>query len=580
MRLSQAFGKTLREQPAEVEMASHGLMLRAGLISKLASGIYSYLPLGWRSVRKIQDVMRKEMNAIGGQEINMPVVNPGDIWKESGRWDEIGPEMARFKDRSGRDMCLAMTHEESVTDLARRFIDSYRQLPCVVYHIQTKFRDEPRARGGLVRVREFTMKDAYSFHTDQADLDRYYPYMCTAYERICRTCGVPVVKVLSDVGMMGGSMAHEFIYLTDSGEDTLILCPECGYAANREVAMFNKTPEQESAPTGENQAPVEKVHTPGKDTIASVTGYLGVSPVLSIKTMAYFTQEDNRLVIALIRGDLDINERKLANFVGTSQVRLASPEELGAHGLVQGFMSPVGVGHLEVIVDDSISPEYSYVAGANEKDYHFVNVVPGRDFSLDSVADIAAARDGDLCPVCNAPLVQARGIEVGNTFMLGTRYSKSMGANFQGEDGALKPLVMGCYGMGVGRLLACIVEENRDEKGISWPITVAPYHVHLLSLGTGSQVIEIAENIYDKLGQLGVEVLYDDRDESAGVKFNDADLLGMPIRVTVSKRSLEAGGVEVKLRAGEESMIVPLDGFEDKISGLMRHEFSRFVPEG
>ncbi len=579
MRLSQTFGKTLREQPAEVEMASHGLMLRAGLISKLASGIYSYMPLGWRSVKKIQDVMRKEMNAIGGQEINMPVVSPGDIWKESGRWHEIGPEMARFKDRSGRDMCLAMTHEEPVTDLARRFIDSYRQLPCVVYHIQTKFRDEPRARGGLVRVREFTMKDAYSFHTDQADLDRYYPYMCAAYERICRTCGVPVVKVLSDVGMMGGSMAHEFIYVTDSGEDTLILCPECGYAANREVATFNKAPGQDIGSTGQTQAPAEKVHTPGKDTIAAVTGYLGVSPVLSIKTMAYFTQEDNKLVMALIRGDLDINERKLANFLGTFEVRLASHEELEAHGLVQGYMSPVGIKQLKVVVDDSILPEYSYVAGANEPDYHFINVVPGRDFPMESVADIAAAREDDLCPTCNAPLVQARGIEVGNTFMLGTRYSKSMGANFQDEDGTLKPLVMGCYGMGVGRLLACVVEENRDEKGIIWPITVAPYHVHLLSLGTGSQVLDAAEDLYEKIGQLGIEVLYDDRDESAGVKFNDADLLGMPIRVTVSKRSFEAGGVEVKLRAETQSTIVNLDEFEDKIVGLVRQEFSRFMPE-
>jgi prolyl-tRNA synthetase len=554
-------------------------MLRAGLISKLASGIYSYMPLGWRSVRKIQDVMRKEMNAIGGQEINMPVVNPGDIWKESGRWYEIGPEMTRFKDRSGRDMCLAMTHEEPVTDLARRFIDSYRQLPCVVYHIQTKFRDEPRARGGLVRVREFTMKDAYSFHADQADLERYYPHMCEAYERICRTCGVPVLKVLSDVGMMGGSMAHEFIYATNSGEDTLIRCRRCGYAANREVATFNKAAGQTPSSAGNRRGHAEKVHTPGKDTIASVTEYLGVSPVLSIKTMAYFTQEGDGPVMALIRGDLDINERKLANFLGTAQVRLALPEELEAHGLVQGFMSPVGTEGFKVVVDDSISAEYAYVAGANEKDYHLINVVPGRDFPLERVADIAAAREGDLCPVCNAPLSQARGIEVGNTFMLGTRYSQSMGANFQDEDGSLKPLVMGCYGMGVGRLLACIIEENRDDKGIIWPITVAPYHVHLLSLGTGSQVLETADKLYDDMQRPGIEVLYDDRDESAGVKFNDADLLGMPIRVTVSQRSIEAGGVEVKLRAAEESTIVALDEFENEISGLIRREFSRFVPE-
>lgn len=580
MRLSKSFGKTLREKPSEVEMSSHELMLRAGLISKLAAGIYSYMPFAWRSVQKIQGILRQEMDAIGGQEINMPVVNPADIWQESGRWDEIGSELARFKDRTGRDMCLAMTHEESVTDLARRFIDSYRQLPSVVYQIQTKFRDEPRARGGLVRVREFIMKDAYSFHVDQDGLSSYYPHMCNAYERVCKRSGVPVVEVLSDVGMMGGNMAHEFMYVTDAGEDTLILCPECGYAANREVAVFNKNPNLANVNelVEGSAAALEKVHTPGKDTISLVTEYLDTKPARSMKTMVYFAQGQKQPVMVLVRGDLDVNERKLANYLNTSEVRLASPEELESHGLVQGFMSPVGIEHLTVIADDSILLKHPYVAGANQPDYHFVNVVPGRDFKIDSTVEIAAAREGDRCSVCNAPLAVKRGIELGNTFMLGNRYSKAMGANFQAEDGTLEPIIMGCYGLGVGRLLACVVEENHDDKGIIWPITVAPYQVHLLSLGTSDKVWKTAEKVYEELVHNGIEVLYDDRDESAGVKFNDADLLGMPIRVTVSKRSLTSGGAEVKLRRDKEAKIVSLDGFPDKMLELIEHEVSRFMP--
>jgi prolyl-tRNA synthetase len=581
MRLSKSFGRTLREQPSEVEMPSHGLMLRTGLVSKLAAGIYSYMPFAWRSIKKIEAVMRREMDAIGGQEINMPVVNPADIWQESGRWNEIGPEMARFKDRSGRDMCLAMTHEEPVTDLARRFIDSYRQLPCVVYQIQTKFRDEPRARGGLVRVREFIMKDAYSFHVDQEDLTSYYPDMCRAYERICQTCGVPVVKVLSDVGMMGGSLAHEFTYVTDSGEDTLILCPNCGYAANREVAVFdnNAALKEADLKPDETRVPIEKVHTPGKNSIALVSGYLGANPASSIKTMVYFSQGEEKPFLVLIRGDLDVNERKLANFLNTAEVGLASPDELKSFGLVQGFMSPVGNEQFTIVADSSISPNYSYIAGANEIDYHFVNVAPGRDFKIDLAGDFSAAREGDPCAECGTPLAVKRGIEVGNTFMLGIRYSQAMGADFQSEDGSLKPIVMGCYGMGVGRLLACVLEENHDGKGIAWPITVAPYQVHLICLGASERVQKAAEEVYKRLVKAGIEVLYDDRDESAGVKFNDADLLGMPIRITISQRSLKSGGAEVKLRHDTEPTIMSLDILEDSVSQMIEEELSRFIPE-
>jgi len=588
MRMTKAFGKTLREKPSEAELVSHELMLRAGLIAKVAAGIYNYLPLAWRSIKKIEDIMRREIDAIEGQEINMPVVHPGDLWKESGRWYDIGSEMVRFKDRSGRDMCLAMTHEETVTDLARRFIDSYRQLPLVLYHIQTKFRDEPRSRGGLVRVREFIMKDAYSFHRDSKDLERFYPLICRAYERICQACGVPVIKVLSDVGMMGGSLAHEFTYITSSGEDTLILCPECGYAANREVATFKKNSSEfetthskagKNFKDSKNQLSLpEKVHTPGKNTIPLVCDFLGVDQRLSIKTMVYFAQNARKPVIAVIRGDLDINERKLANLLKTSEVRMASFEELERFGLVQGFMSPVGLEGLTVVADDSLSESQGYVAGANEKDFHLANVVPGRDFKIDLKRDIAVARDGDPCPVCGNDLSVKRGIEVGNTFVLGTKYSASMGANFQDEDGALKPMVMGCYGMGVGRLLACAIEENHDEKGIVWPITVAPYEVHLVSLGTSPEVTKQAEGIYRNLKNNKIEVLYDDRDESAGVKFNDADLLGMPIRITISERSLKKGGAEVKLRRKKDSQIVGLNELQSTISRLINEEFERYRP--
>jgi len=576
MRMSQRFGRTLREKPAEAEMPSHELLLRTGMISKLAAGIYSYLPLAWRSIRKIEDIMRREMDAAGGQEVNMPVVHPSDIWEESGRFFQVGPEMVRFKDRSGRDMVLAMTHEEPVTDLARRFIDSYKQLPMVVYHIQTKFRDEPRSRGGLVRVREFVMKDAYSFHADQKSLDEYYPTQCRAYMRICQSCGVPVTQVQGDVGMMGGTGAHEFTYVTDVGEDTLILCPACGYAANREAACIDKNAGVPEAADGQVPSGPAKVATPGKDTIASVCEFLGVDPKTSIKTMVYYAGQDPVMVV--LRGDLDVNEKKLANLRKVDKVRLAEPEELKELALEQGYMSPVGVERIFVVADDSLTTDRSYVAGANEKDHHLTGVVPGRDFKIDAVADIVAAREGDPCPVCGAGLTVKRGVEVGNTFKLGTRYSVPMKAVYQDENGELKPLVMGCYGMGVGRLLACVIEANHDDKGIIWPMTVAPYHVHLVGLGTSPEAKSAAESVYERLVAEGIEVLYDDRDESAGVKFNDADLLGMPIRVTVSERSLKRGGAEVKMRRLSEGEIVPLDALSERLKEIIRSEIERILP--
>lgn len=573
MRMSIRFGKTLREKPAEAELVSHELMLRGAYIARLAAGIYSFMPFAWRSVKKIEDIMRREMDAIEGQEVSMPVVHPASIWQESGRWFDVGPEMVRFKDRSGRDMVLGMTHEEPVTDLAKRFVDSYKQLPFVLYQIQTKFRDEPRARGGLIRVREFVMKDAYSFHRDQEDLDAYYPLMCRAYRRICQSTGVPVTQVASDVGMMGGSAAHEFMYITDAGEDTLILCPECGYAANREVATLSKRISKTNTVAGQPRL----VETPECSSITKVAEFLGVPVEETMKTMVYSTKKGP--VVVVIRGDLDINERKLANAVKENEVHLADPEELSALGWIQGFMSPWNLqGAITVIADESLKTGGGFVAGANKNGYHAFDVVPERDFAVNLWTDVASARQGDPCPVCGHNLDVKRGIEIGNTFKLGTKYSKAMGLTYKDEDGNKNLVVMGCYGMGVGRLLACAVEANHDENGIVWPISIAPYHIHIVALGNSEEIRSISEQIYQQLVQAGHEVLLDDRDESAGVKFNDADLLGIPIRMTVSSRSLKQGGVEIKLRREEDRSIIKLEDLAGKIEELKAAEFSRFIP--
>lgn len=575
MKMSMRFGKTLRESPAEAELPSHKLMLRAGLISKVAAGIYDYMPFAWRTARKIEEIMRNEMNAILGQEVLMPVVQPAELWQETGRWQAVGPEMVRMKDRSGRDMVLAMTHEETMTDLARRYIDSYKQLPMVVYHIQTKFRDEPRPRAGLIRVREFIMKDAYSFHEDEAGLDEYYPNMCRAYKRICLSCGVPVVQVLGDVGMMGGTNAHEFTYVTEHGEDTLLLCPVCGYASNRDTATIRK--ELNDDPVSAVPSP-EKVATPGKNTIADVGEFLGVDTKQTIKSMVYL-DGDCGLVMVVIRGDLDINERKLANLLGLEDTRLADETELKKAGLSQGYMSPVGLSGVKIVCDDSLVAGRGYVAGANEPGFHLKNVVPGRDFPLSHTGDLASARQGDPCPVCGSPLEVKRGVEIGNTFKLGTRYSGTMGAKFLDEQGKSKPLVMGCYGMGLGRLLACVVEENHDERGIIWPMSVAPYHIYIVALGASSTVKEQAAKLYSDLTSKGLEVVLDDRDESAGVKFNDADLLGMPVRITLSERSLKAGGVELKMRTEKSPRIVALPELEGELKRIIDQETRRFSPD-
>jgi prolyl-tRNA synthetase len=566
--MSQLFSQTLREAPADAEVESHRLLVRAGFIQQLAAGIFSYLPLAKRVLTKIEDIMREEINSIGGQEVTMPVVHPAEIWKETERWYQIGNEMGRFYDKSGRDMVLAMTHEEVVADLVRRTIHSYRQLPALVYHIQTKWRDDPRPRAGLIRVREFTMKDSYSLDLDMAGLDQQYRAHYQAYFNIFHRCGIPVHAFKSDVGMMGGSMAHEFMYLTPIGEDTLLVCDNCGYAANRQIARFKKEPA-----AAEGQLPLEKVATPGSKTIEDLANYLNVpkaktaKAIFMVASLIEGIESVDRLVFAIVRGDMDLNETKLTNALKAKELRPAREDEIIAVGAVPGYASPIELKDVLVVVDDAIPDSPNLVAGANEEGFHFLNVNYERDYKADIVADIAAAEDNSMCPDCGQPMGIQRGVEVGNIFKLGTRYSESMGANFLDKDGKKKPVIMGSYGIGSGRLMASVAEEHNDEHGLIWPISVAPYEVHMVVLDrkaksqeadedNGDHPIEIAERMYEQFQAAGIEIMYDDRHESPGVKFNDADLIGIPIRLTVSDRSLQAGGIEIKRRDQHEKTII------------------------
>ena len=565
MRMSRLFSQTLREAPADAQVASHILLLRAGYIRQLASGIFSYLPLAHRALGKIEEIVRREMDAIGGQEIKMPVVHAADVWKASGRYEEYDESLTRFPDRHGRDMVLATTHEEIVADLASREIRSYRQLPAMVYHFQTKWRDEARPTSGLLRVREFTMKDSYSLDASQEGLEAQYRAHYQAYFDIFRRCGLPVRAVRSDVGMMGGSAAHEFMYLNEVGENTLALCQACGYAANTEVAAFAKAAAAEEEPL-----PLEKVATPGAATIAELAAFLDIPESRTAKAVFLVGrfkaaeaggQATERLVLAVIRGDLEVNEIKLANAAGALSLRPAHDEEIAAAGAVPGYASPMGLdGETLVVADDSVVSSPNLVSGANEAGYHVRNVNHGRDWEAAVVADIALAEAGQACPVCGAPLRIARGVEVGNIFQLGTRYSDALGASFLDEQGRERPVIMGSYGIGVGRLLACVAEEHHDDNGLSLPVTVAPYQVHLVSLAKGEGPVQAAaEALYGDLTSAGVEVLYDDRPENPGVKFNDADLIGCPVRVTVGDRGLKKGTLEVKLRgAGGRGEEVPV----------------------
>ncbi len=560
MLLSRYFFKTFKEVPGDAEAKSHQLLVKGGYIKQVSSGIFSYFPIAYRSLKKIEKIIREEMDRINGFEVNLPVAMPAALWSETGRYESVGSEMVRFEDRSGRKMVLGMTHEEAVTDLARYVINSYKQLPVMLYQIQTKFRDEPRSRGGLIRVREFVMKDAYSFHTSQEDLNSYYEKVHEAYHRIYKRCGLPVISVASDVGMMGGTGAHEFMAVTESGEDTLIVCDSCGYQANREVAKAKR--EYEKRPLKK----MEEVATPGKKTIEEVADFLDAKPEDTLKAVIY--NVDGKAVLCLIRGDLEINEIKLKNYLGVKELIFAEDEMIQSSGMVPGFASPVGLEKVRVVVDESAANSTNLISGANKVDFHIKNVNYGRDYTSEEVVDISSVEDGESCPVCGKPLRLTRGIEVGNIFKLGTKYSKAMKASFLDENGKSEDMIMGCYGIGVGRLLASVIEVQEEVNRIIWPISIAPFEVEVigLALEKNEDVKKTAFDTYEKLKKEGLEVIFDERKFSPGFKFKDADLIGAPIRVTIGDRSLKNGGAEVQVGAAEKS-IIPIDNL---VSELMR----------
>jgi prolyl-tRNA synthetase len=539
--MSRLLGTTLREAPGGAETPGHQLLLRGAFVRQLGQGIFSYLPLGWRVMRKIEQVLREEMDAVGGVEMSMPIVHPGELWKRSGRFDTVGPELARLTDRRDRTLVLAMTHEEVIAALAASEIQSWRQLPKLVYQIQLKFRDDPRPRAGLVRAREFTMKDAYTLDRDKAGLDEQYRALHRTYLRIFDRCQLPVLAVAADVGMMGGSEAHEFMYLNPLGEDTIVLCPSCGYAQNRQVARAAKPPS-----VIEDPLPLESVATPGAHTIADLCAMLDVAPERTAKAVFVMTSDD-RPVLAVVRGDMQLNETKLANVLGAAELRPMTAKEIEKIGCVAGYASPIGVGARAVVVVDEIAAESAnLVAGANKEGWHLRNVNLGRDFQADHVADLTAVQDGQPCLECGSSLYTQRGVEVANIFKLGTKYSSALGATFVSEEGTEQPIVMGSYGIGVGRLMACIAEQHRDDRGLVWPVAVAPFSVHICVLGT--EALTIADEIAVALETDGIDSLVDDRGERAGVQFADAELIGCPLQVTISKRSLASGGVELKPR--------------------------------
>ncbi len=523
------------------------------MIQQLSTGIYSLLPLGWRVFRKIETIIREEMDAAGSQELLMPALQPLELWEDSGRAEAFGENLYRLKDRRDRDLVIAPTHEEVITLLVKQHVHSYRDLPHILYQIQTKFRDEPRPRGGLVRVREFTMKDAYSFDVDDDGLEASYRKMMQAYKSIFARCGLPALMVEADSGAIGGKDSHEFILLADSGEDDIIHCKNCGYAANAEKASFVKEELSE-----EQLLPLEEVPTPGIKSIQDLAWFLNVPENKTIK--AVFYNADGRLVFVSIRGDLDVNEVKLKNTLKANDLRLATDQEVKDAGLHAGFASQIGLKGVLTIADDSIRTGHNFVAGANKPDFHVRNANHPRDFEPEIITDIALARAGSKCPRCGGPMTSSRGIEVGHIFKLGVVFSEKLGAQFLDENGASRPAIMGCYGIGVGRLLAAAIEQNHDDKGIVWPAAVAPYQVHICALNYDSpEVLEAADAIYHSLKEEGYDVLLDDRDESPGVKFNDADLIGCPVRLTVSPRNMAQNKVEIKRRGDKQSVLVDME---------------------
>jgi prolyl-tRNA synthetase len=573
MRMSALVGRRYKERPAEAQLDSHAFLLRGAYARQVANGIYSLLPPGLKVAQKIEQIIRGEMNRIGGQEVLMPVVLPRELWEESGRYGTLGEELLRFKDRSGHDMLLAMTHEEGVVHLARYEVNTYKQFPFMLYQIQTKFRDEPRSRGGLIRVREFTMKDAYSFHTTQADLEEYYRRCSVAYKRIFARAGIPEVAVVqSDSGMMGGQVAHEFMLLCDAGEDTVFMCASCRYVANSAVAAGRV--QQFPEPMRDAQ----KVHTPAMKSIEQVAAFLKVETRRTAKVVFYESDSEGRPVMAILRGDREVNEAKLARLLLRQPV-LAEEATIRKTGAVPGFASTLGVSGCRIIADVTAAESNNLVSGANEADYHFLNWNLKRDAKDYEIADIATAREGDGCPHCAGSLSAKRGIEVGNIFQLGDKYTRAMGLRYLDPNGKEQAPIMGCYGIGVGRLLASVMEARHDEYGPIWPISIAPWQAHLCVMDIHKEnVARAAEQLYAALRAAGIDVITDDRGERAGIQFADADLLGAPLRLIVSERNCAAGRVEWKLRGTPEKGTVPMAeavGFARKLCADKLEEINR-----
>jgi len=553
MKMSNLYAPTLREVPAEAEVVSHQLMLRAGMIRKAAGGFYSYLPLAWRTLRKIEQIVREEMDAKGGQEIAMPIVQPAEIWQQTGRWDVYGDEMFRLKDRHQRDFCLGPTHEEMVTTLVKTDVRSYRQLPLMLYQIQNKYRDEIRPRFGLMRGREFIMKDLYSFDRDIAGLDISYKKMYDAYTNIFTRCGLTFRPVEADPGAIGGSGTHEFMVLADSGEAAIAYCESCDFAANVEKAELLPI-----AATGEVALPLEKKSTPAQKTIQELSQFLSMPSDHLIKSMAYMTEKGP--VLALVRGDHEVNEIKLSNLLDVLQLDLANENDIkNLFHSTPGYLGPVGLSGVLVITDASVLNMANAACGANEADQHFINVMPSRDFKVDKVADLRLIKESDPCPHCGAPVKTARGIEVGQVFKLHTKYSKALEASYLDENGQENLMVMGCYGVGVSRTMAAAIEQHHDEDGIIWPVSIAPYHVVIVPINIKDEAqMTLCNNLYEELKAAGLEVVLDDRDERSGVKFKDADLIGYPLRVTIGPKALKENVVDVKVRRTKESYLYPM----------------------
>ena len=570
MRATNLYAPTLRNTPAEAEIASHRLMYRAGLIRKSAGGMYTYLPLAWRTIRKIEQIIREEMDAAGGQEIMMPILQPSELWEESGRWGAYGAEMIRVKDRHDREFCMGPTHEEMITALVRDELRSYKQLPVLLYQIQDKFRDERRPRFGIMRSREFIMKDLYSFDKDVEGMNESYRKMSVAYTNIFTRCGLDFRAVEADSGAIGGGHSEEFTVLAPEGESRIACCDACSYAASDEKAALRPMDAPDEA-----ELPLEKVATPGTHTIALLAEYLKVPVEKTIKAVAY-QMEDDTLILAFLRGDHEVNEIKLANAVpGARELRMAEEEAIRAVGGCPGFMSPIGIAEgTHIVVDETVMRMHNAVSGANEADFHYMNVNPKRDFGAVTVADIRLVEEGDACPVCeNGHLHIGRGIEAGQIFALGTKYSEAMGATFLDETGKAQPMQMGCYGIGVGRTMAAAIEQNHDEHGIIWPRAIAPYEVVVVAVNAKDDVqLAYAEEVYEELRAAGIDVLLDDRRERAGVKFNDCDLIGYPVRIAIGPKTIDSGSIEVKVRRTGELVNFArntyLKGVQDMLAAL------------